>query len=245
MSLQGKVALVTGASRGIGKEIALTLAEQGASVVGSATTDAGAQKITSMLQEYSGLGVVINVTKPETIEHAMSVLADGIGCPEILVNNAGVTADNLFLRMKEAEWISTLDTNLTGVFRLIKSCLKPMVKARWGRIINISSVVAFTGNPGQVNYSAAKSGLSGFTKSLAREIASRGITVNLVAPGFVETDMTDKLSSEQKGSLLEQIPVGRMGRAKDIAEAVSFLASPAASYITGETLHVNGGMFMG
>jgi len=242
--LDGKVALVTGASRGIGQAIANFLAAQGARVVGTATTTAGAEKISAMLAVHNGLGVVLDVTKPESIEHSLAVMADQVGEPSILVNNAGITADNLFLRMKDDEWDRILDANLTGVFRLTKLCLKPMLKARWGRIINISSVVAFTGNPGQTNYSAAKAGVVGFSKSLAREIASRNITVNVVVPGFIETDMTNKLSAEQRTALMTQIPVGRMGTPEDIAAAVGFLASDGAAYITGESIQVNGGMLM-
>lgn len=244
VNFDGKIALVTGASRGIGKAIALAFAEQGAKVIGTATTEQGADAITESLSTWGGRGFVLDVTKPDSIEDSLTLIMDSIGAPSILVNNAGVTADNLFLRMQEAEWNKTLETNLTGAFRLIKSCLKPMVKARWGRVINISSVVAFTGNPGQTNYAAAKAGLVGFSKSLAREIASRGITVNVVAPGFIETDMTNKLSAAQQEALIAQIPVSKIGAPEDIAYAVSFLASSAASYITGETIHVNGGMYM-
>lgn len=243
-NFDGKIALVTGASRGIGRAIAAQLMQQGATVVGTATTEVGVQKINELLTDNKSFGVVLDVTRPESIEHCLAVVADRVGDPSILVNNAGVTADNLFLRMQEAEWFKTLDANLTGVFRLTKSCLKPMLKARWGRIINISSVVALTGNPGQANYAAAKAGVIGFSKSIAREIASRNITVNVVAPGFIETDMTSKLSKEQQEALLQQIPIGRMGSAEDIAAAVTFLASNGAAYITGEVMQVNGGMLM-
>jgi len=247
VSLAGKVALVTGASRGIGRAIALNLGKQGAVVLGGATTEQGAEKITAQLKAegIAGTGLILNITHAlEVIEAALRPSIANFGHPDILVNNAGVAADNLFIRMKSSDWDSIIDTNLGGAYRLIQACLKPMLKARWGRIINIGSVVGSTGNPGQANYSAAKAGLLGLSKSLAREIGSRGITVNVVSPGFIETDMTDALSVEQKEKLMAQIPIGRMGHPQDIANAVAFLASPEASYITGETIHVNGGMFM-
>ncbi len=243
-SLQGKVALVTGASRGIGKAIAEMLANSGAIVVGSATTENGAMNITEYLKNQGGFGITLNISDMDSVEKALAVISEKVGDPSIVVNNAGITADNLFLRMKETEWNEVLNTNLTGVFRLIKACIKPMVKMRWGRIINISSVVAFMGNAGQTNYAASKAGLVGFSKSLARELASRGITVNVVAPGFIDTDMTRELSEEQRDKLKAQIPVGRIGSPEDIATAVNFLATDSASYITGETIHVNGGMLM-
>lgn len=244
MVLQGKVVLVTGASRGIGKAIANMLATNGATVVGTATTEQGAVGITNYLQASGGCGVVLNISDRNSIEQALTTISKKVGDPAIVVNNAGITGDNLFLRMKAEEWDKVLNTNLTGAFNLIKICIKPMLKMRWGRIINISSVVAFIGNAGQTNYAAAKAGLVGFSKSLAREVASRGITVNVIAPGFIDTDMTKELSSEQGEKLKEQIPVGRIGSPEDIAYAVNFLAADAASYITGETIHVNGGMLM-
>ena len=244
-ALRGKVALVTGASRGIGKAVAQLLASNGAIVVGTATSDNGAAQISDYLHDQNGFGVTLNIGSQESIDKALATIAEKVGEPSILINNAGITADNLFLRMKIEEWDNVLNTNLTGVFRLVKATIKPMMKLRWGRIINISSVVAFSGNAGQTNYTAAKAGLVGFSKSLAREFASRGITVNLVAPGFIDTDMTRELSQEQRDKLIEQIPIGRIGKAEDIANAVYFLATDAAGYITGETIHVNGGMLMG
>lgn len=244
MALQGKIALVTGASRGIGKAIATSLANNGAIVVGTATTAEGAETITQYLANQGGCGITLNLSDGSSIDNALATITKQVGAPAIVVNNAGITADNLFLRMKEEEWNSVLTTNLTGVFKLIKICIKPMLKMRWGRIINISSVVAFMGNAGQVNYAAAKAGLVGFSKSLAREVAARGITVNVIAPGFIATDMTKELSLEHSERLKEQIPVGRIGSPEDIAYAVNFLAADAASYITGESIHVNGGMLM-
>jgi len=244
-SLQGKVALVTGASRGIGKAVAELLAKNGAIVVGSATTEDGARKITEYLKDKNGFGIALNISDQQSIDDAVANIAAKVGEPAIIVNNAGITADNLFLRMKIEEWDSVINTNLTGIFRLIKASIKPMMKMRWGRIVNISSVVAFTGNAGQTNYSAAKAGLVGFSKSLALEFASRGITVNVVAPGFIDTDMTRELSQEQRAKLIEKIPVGRIGSPEDIAHAVHFLVTDTANYITGETIHVNGGMLMG
>lgn len=246
MSLNGKVALVTGASRGIGRAIALKLGEAGATVIGTATTPEGAEKITQALQKanIAGCGLVLNVASPESIQAALETIKGRFTMPAILVNNAAITQDNLFLRMKDDEWNTVIETNLSSVFRMTKACLRDMLKARWGRIINISSVVGATGNPGQVNYSAAKAGLIGFTKSLAQEIGSRDITVNAIAPGFIDTDMTRELSQEQREALLQRIPIPRLGCPDDIAAVVVFLASDSASYITGQTLHVNGGMFM-
>lgn len=246
-SFEGKIALVTGASRGIGRAIAMTLGKRGAFVVGSATTEQGAQAISLAFEEMGikGCGVALDVTQVEAVNVGIEHISKTIGAPLILINNAGVTRDNLLMRMKEAEWNETIATNLTGVFHVTKACQRGMLKARWGRIINISSVVGLTGNPGQSNYAATKAGVIAFSKSLAREIASRGITVNVVAPGFIETDMTEVLPSEQKQHLLQSIPLGCMGAPQDIAHAVAFLASEEARYITGETLHVNGGLNMG
>ena len=244
MSSLEKIALVTGASRGIGKAVAESLAQNNIKVVGSATTSKGAEAITDYLKPYGGFGVEIDVTKNDSIENALSKIVAELGSPNILVNNAGITADNLFIRMTEEEWHKVIDTNLSGVFRLTKACVRSMLKARWGRIVNISSIVAFLGNLGQSNYTAAKAGIVAFSKSLAREVAVRGITVNTIAPGFIDTDMTKELAEEQRAKLLEQIPVGRIGLPQDIAHAVNFLISNAAGYITGETIHVNGGMLM-
>ena len=246
MSLQNEIALVTGASRGIGLAIALELGRQGARVIGTATSAEGAQKIEAVLKEngIAGAGKVLDVTRPESVEALMQDLEKSGGAPSILVNNAGITRDGLMLRMSEEDWAAILNTNLTSVYRLSKACLRPMTKARKGRIISISSVVAATGNAGQANYAAAKAGVIGFTRSLAREVGSRNITVNAVAPGFIDTDMTRALSDAQRQGLLTQIPLGRLGAAEDIAHAVAFLASPLAGYITGATLHVNGGMYM-
>lgn len=237
--LEKKIALVTGASRGIGRAIAQQLAEQGITVIGTATTAQGAESI----NEFA-TGMVLDVTKQESIDAVFAKLADTVGMPNILINNAGITADNLFLRMKDEEWDSVISANLTGVYRMSKACIRSMVKARWGRIVNISSIIAFVGNPGQTNYAAAKCGMIGLSKSLALEIASRGITINVIAPGLIESDMTKDLSPEHLDSMLQKIPMGRMGQARDIAAAVQFLVSDSASYITGETIHVNGGMFM-
>jgi 3-oxoacyl-[acyl-carrier protein] reductase len=237
--LEQKIALVTGASRGIGRAIAQHLVEQGIVVVGTATTAAGAETITEF-----ATGMVLDVTKQDSIDNLFTQLADTVGMPNILINNAGITADNLFMRMKDAEWDQVIAANLTSVYSMSKACIRPMMKARWGRIVNISSIIAFVGNPGQANYAAAKSGMIGLSKSLAHEVASRGITVNVVAPGLIETDMTKDLTAEQQEAMLQQIPMGRMGQARDVAAAVQFLVSDAASYITGETIHVNGGMFM-
>lgn len=244
-SLEDKLALVTGASRGIGHAIAMTLAQADATVVGTATTEAGALKITEDLKSkgLKGFGIVMNIADPENTKEALAEIIGQVGAPNILVNNAGVTADNLFLRMRAEEWSKVIETNVTGTFRLIQACIRPMIKAKWGRIVNLSSVVASTGNAGQANYAAAKAGLIGLSKSLARELGSRGITVNVVSPGFIDTDMTRSLSEEQRHKLLEQVPLMRMGEPSDIAEAVLFLVAKA-SYVTGETLHVNGGMYM-
>jgi len=247
MSLQGKVALVTGASRGLGQAIALELGRQGATVVGTATSQRGADAIQSWMTEsgIEGQGMVLNVTEPESIDALIKALSTGIGSPAILVNNAGITRDTLMMRMKDDDWQAVIDTNLNSVFRVSKACLKGMMKARWGRIVSIASVVGLSGNPGQTNYAAAKAGILGFSKSLAREVASRGITVNVVAPGFIDTDMTRALSDDQRSALLGNVPAGRLGEPADIAAAVNFLASDAASYITGETINVNGGLYMG
>ncbi len=246
MSLSGEIALVTGASRGIGLAIALELARQGAYVVGTATSENGVAAIGRALGEnkLTGHGAVLDVNDLESIERVLVGMEQTLGAPSILVNNAGITRDNLLLRMAEDEWDTILDTNLKSVYRLSKACLRAMIKARKGRIISISSVVGSVGNPGQVNYAAAKAGIVGFTKALAREVASRNITVNAVAPGFIDTDMTRSLSAEQREALVQHIPLGRLGTAQEVAHAVAFLASPQASYITGITLHVNGGMYM-
>ena len=243
-SLQGEIALVTGASRGIGKAIAEQLAAEGATVIGTATTDKGADAISAYLEESGGKGMCLNVTDDDSVAAVIKQIGDDFGAVSILVNNAGITKDNLLMMMKPDQWDDVINTNLTSIYRLSKSVLRTMMKARKGRIINIASVVGATGNPGQTNYSATKAGMMGFTKSLAREIGSRNITVNAVAPGFIDTDMTRELAEEQREALIGQIPLNRLGDATDIANAVVFLASPAAGYITGETLHVNGGMYM-
>jgi 3-oxoacyl-[acyl-carrier protein] reductase len=243
-SLKGEIALVTGASRGIGAAIADRLAALGATVFGTATSEAGAQAIGERLAPHGGHGRVLNVTDPAAIESLIDGIAKETGPVSILVNNAGITRDQLLMRMKEEDWSAIMDTNLTSVFRTSKAVMRGMMKARKGRIISIASVVGVTGNPGQANYAAAKAGIIAFSKSLAREIGSRGITVNVVAPGFIDTDMTRALPEEQRNALLAGIALGQLGEANDIAEAVAFLASPAAKYITGETLHVNGGMYM-
>ncbi|WP_226564040.1 3-oxoacyl-ACP reductase FabG [Shewanella chilikensis] len=243
LDLSGKIALVTGASRGIGKSIATTLAEAGATVFGTATSERGAEAISAYLGD-KGQGLVLNVTDPQSVENLFASIKEKAGDVDILVNNAGITRDNLLMRMKEDEWQDILDTNLTSLFRLSKPVMRSMMKKRHGRIINIGSVVGTMGNAGQVNYSAAKAGLIGFTKSLAREVASRQITVNAIAPGFIQTDMTDELTEDQQQAIMSQVPMERLGQAQEIANAVLFLASDAAAYITGETLHVNGGMYM-
>ncbi len=242
-ALKGEIALVTGASRGIGASIAQALAAAGAAVIGTATTQSGADGITAAL-DGKGRGVVLNVVDDESIQAAVKDVQSNEGSPSILVNNAGITKDNLLMRMKQDEWDDVIATNLTGLFKLSKACLRGMMKARKGRIINIASVIAVMGNAGQANYAASKAGTIGFTKSLAREIGSRGITVNVVAPGFIDTDMTRALAEEQRAGMLSQIPLGRLGEGADIANAVLFLASASGAYITGETLHVNGGMVM-
>jgi 3-oxoacyl-[acyl-carrier protein] reductase len=243
-SLQGEIALVTGASRGIGAAIAAELAEQGATVIGTATTDSGAAAIGEQLAAAGGHGRVLNVTDSAAVDALIDGIAKEFGTVSILVNNAGITRDQLLMRMREEDWSAIIDTNLTSVYRTSKAVMRGMMKARKGRIVNIASVVGLTGNPGQSNYAAAKAGIIAFSKSLAREIGSRGITVNVVAPGFIDTDMTRALPEEQKQALLGQIALGHLGQAQDIAKAVGFLASPFAAYITGETLHVNGGMYM-
>ncbi len=237
------VALVTGASRGIGKAIAEKLAEDGLFVVGTATTDSGAEAISAYLAE-NGKGLKLNVADATSIEAAIKTINDSFGAPTVLVNNAGVTKDNLLMRMKDDEWNDIINTNLTSVFRMSKAVLRGMMKAKTGRIINISSVVGATGNAGQANYAAAKAGMIGFAKSMAKEVGSRNITINTVAPGFIDTDMTKELSDDIKNALLASIPLSRLGAASEVAHAVAFLASEGAAYITGETLHVNGGLFM-
>jgi len=241
-----QVTLVTGASRGIGRAIAEKLGKAGATVIGTATTDAGAQSISDYFKEagITGKGMTLNVTEPDSIDTLIKAVTEEYGAITILVNNAGITRDNLMLRMKEDEWDDIISTNLTSVYRLSKACLRGMMKARHGRIISISSVVGATGNAGQANYAAAKAGVVGFSKSLAQEVGSRGITVNVVAPGFIDTDMTKELSDAQRSKLLENIPLKKLGQSEDIANAVLFLASDMGSYISGETLHVNGGMYM-
>lgn len=244
--LENKIALVTGASRGIGRAIASCLGRAGAVVIGTATTEEGAAKISAALAEekINGAGMVLNVTSQESVDALLTAIREKFGAVNILVNNAAVTKDNLFLRMKEEEWEEVINTNLTSIFRLSKACLRDMLKARAGRIITIGSVVGTTGNPGQVNYSAAKAGIIGFSKSLALEVGSREITVNVVAPGYIKTDMTDALTDEQRESIFQKIPMQKPGSAQDIGAAVVFLASDQAGYITGQTLHVNGGMYM-
>ncbi len=242
--LKGEIALVTGASRGIGAAIAAELAALGATVIGTATTEAGAAAIGERLAQWGGAGRVLDVTSPGAIEALVDAIAAEFGAVSVLVNNAGITRDQLLMRMKDEDWQAILDTNLSSVFRASKAVLRGMMKARRGRIISIASVIGLTGNPGQANYAAAKAGIIGFSKSLAREVGSRGITVNVVAPGFIDTDMTRALPEAQREALLGQIALGRLGAAEDIARAVAFLAGPDAAYITGETLHVNGGMYM-
>lgn len=246
MSLQGKVALVTGASRGIGKAIALELATMGATVIGTATTSSGAENISSYLKEAGneGEGMALNVTDTGSVEDVLTAIKDKFDTPTVLVNNAGITKDNILMRMKAEEWEDVVDTNLNSIYRLSKACVRGMTKARWGRIINISSVVGSMGNIGQSNYAATKAGIEGFSRALARELGSRAITVNSVAPGFIDTDMTRELPEEQREMLLGQIPLARLGEADEIAAIVGFLASDRAAYITGDTIHVNGGMYM-
>lgn len=242
ISLEGKVALVTGASRGIGRAIAEQLAALGATVLGTATSEKGALAISDYLG--AGRGLVLDVANPESIEQCLESIKTQFGDIDILVNNAGITRDNLLMRMKDEEWFDIMQTNLTSVFRLSKAVLRSMMKKRFGRIITIGSVVGSMGNAGQTNYAAAKAGVLGFTKSLAKEVASRGITVNAVAPGFIDTDMTKELSDEQKEAIFSQVPANRLGQPEEIAATVAFLASSQAAYITGETIHVNGGMYM-
>lgn len=241
--LNGKIALVTGASRGIGKAIAQQLVADGATVIGTATSENGANAISDYLAS-NGTGIMLNVTDQESIDALLSQIKEQYGVVDILINNAGITRDNLLMRMKDDEWQDILDTNLTPIFKLSKAVLRGMMKNRHGRIINVGSVVGSTGNPGQANYAAAKAGVIGFTKSMAREVASRGITVNVVAPGFIDTDMTKGLSNEQKDAIFKDIPANRLGDPKEIAATVAFLVSDGAAYITGETIHVNGGMHM-
>jgi len=244
--LEGEIALVTGATRGIGRAIALALGAAGATVIGTATSPDGAQRIDTALRGagVTGEGLVLNVTDQDGIDSSLAHVGATYGAPSILVNNAGITRDNLLMRMKDAEWDAIIDTNLTSVYRLSKACLRAMTKARKGRIINITSVVAASGNAGQTNYAAAKAGMIGFTKSLAREVGSRGITVNCVAPGMIDTDMTRALNETQRAALLATIPLGRLGQPEEIAATVVFLASPGGAYISGETIQVNGGMYM-
>ncbi|MFM2484029.1 3-oxoacyl-ACP reductase FabG [Celerinatantimonas yamalensis] len=243
MSLSGKIALVTGASRGIGQAIAVELLHRGATVIGTATSESGAQAISAYLEEQ-GQGMVLNVTDDDSISQLFGQIKEKFGDIDILVNNAGITRDNLMMRMKDEEWDDIIATNLTSVFKLSKAVLRAMMKQRAGRIINIGSVVGSMGNAGQVNYSAAKAGVLGFTRSMAKEVASRGITVNAIAPGFIETDMTRELDEGQREAILTQVPMNRLGTPEEIAKVVAFLACDDAAYITGETIHVNGGMYM-
>ncbi|OAM52999.1 3-oxoacyl-ACP reductase [Methylovorus sp. MM2] len=242
--LQGQIALVTGASRGIGASIALELAKQGAKVIGTATTDAGAAKISEALAGVNGIGMMLDVNDAAQVEATLKSIAEQFGDVSILVNNAGITRDGLLMRMKDDDWDAVISTNLTSVYRMSQAVIRPMMKAKAGRIINISSVVGHMGNAGQTNYAATKAGMTGFTKSLAAELGSRGITVNCVAPGFIDTDMTRELPEAHREELLKRIPLGRLGQVEDIAAAVVFLASPSAGYISGETIHVNGAMYM-
>ncbi|WP_313170285.1 3-oxoacyl-ACP reductase FabG [Stenotrophomonas sp.] len=242
--LQGEIALVTGASRGIGAAIADELAALGATVIGTATTESGAAAIGSRLAAQGGHGRALNVTEPGAVDALIDAVSKEFGAISILVNNAGITRDNLLMRMKDEDWQAILDTNLTSVYRTSKAVMRGMMKARKGRIINIASVIGVTGNAGQANYAAAKAGIIAFSKSLAKEIGSRGVTVNVVAPGFIDTDMTKDLPEDAKAAMLGQVALGRLGEPADIAKAVAFLAGPSASYITGETLHVNGGLYM-
>ena len=246
MTVEKKVALVTGASRGIGKAIADRLGRDGYIIIGTATSESGASAITQRFGEagFAGMGKVLNVTDAEQVQAVVKEITAEFGAPMILVNNAGITKDNLFMRMKEDEWNSVIETNLNSLFTVTKACIKGMTKARWGRVINISSVVGSMGNPGQANYSATKAGADGFSRALAAELGSRAITVNSVAPGFIDTDMTKELPEEHKAVLLSKIPLGRLGDAEEVAAVVSFLASDDSAYVTGSTLHVNGGMYM-
>ena len=246
LAIDGKIALVTGATRGIGKAIALQLASQGATVIGTATSELGAKAITTALTAVgnTGTGMVLNVSDSDSVTCMLKAIVEAYGAPTILVNNAGITRDNLLMRMKNDEWDDVVNTNMSSIFRMSKGCLRGMTKARWGRVINISSVVGSMGNIGQANYAAAKAGVEGFSRAMAREVASRNVTVNSIAPGFIATDMTDALGEEQKDTLRTQIPLQRLGTPEDIAQLVGFLASDAGAYITGETIHVNGGMYM-
>jgi len=246
MSEESKVVLVTGASRGIGAAIADTLGESGYTVIGTATTTSGADSISQRFVDKGilGAGMPLNVTDPDSISALLQSVVENFGAPTVLVNNAGITKDNILMRMKEDEWLDVINTNLNAVFRLSKACVRPMTKARWGRIVNISSVVGSMGNGGQSNYSATKAGVEGFSRALAKELGSRSITVNTVAPGFIDTDMTKDLPDANKEALLGQIPLARLGAPEEIAAVVKFLVSDAAGYITGETIHVNGGMYM-
>lgn len=246
MSMENKIVLVTGASRGIGSAIASTLGKQGATIVGTATSEGGAEKISAHFRESGivGKGMVLNVTDADSVAGLLTAVQEKYGAPLVLINNAGITKDNLLMRMSEDEWFDVVNTNLSAIYRLSKACLRGMMKARWGRIINISSVVGQMGNAGQTNYAATKAGVMGFTRSLAKEVGSRNITVNAVAPGFIDTDMTEVLTDEQKSLMLSGIPLARLGMPEEIANVVKFLSSDDSSYITGETLHVNGGMYM-
>ncbi|CAA0089380.1 3-oxoacyl-[acyl-carrier-protein] reductase FabG [Zhongshania aliphaticivorans] len=244
--MSAKVALITGASRGIGQAIAVAIGKLGYTVVGTATTQGGADAITAHFSELGieGVGMALNVADTSSVDSVVKSIGEKFGAPSVLINNAGITKDNIMLRMKDDEWYDVIDTNLNSLYRLSKACLRGMTKARWGRIVNISSVVGAMGNAGQANYAASKAGMDGFTRALAREIGSRGITVNGVAPGFIDTDMTKKLADEQRDALKTQIPLQRLGSPEEIAGVVAFLVSDAAAYVTGETIHVNGGMYM-
>lgn len=242
--LSGKIALVTGASRGIGKAIAEALAAQGATVIGTATSENGAAAISEYLAASGGKGLALNVTDKASVEETLKAIADEFGGIDILINNAGITRDNLLMRMKEDEWQDIIDTNLSSIFTLSKAVLRGMMKKRYGRIVNVGSVVGSSGNAGQANYAAAKAGVIGFSKSMAREVASRGITINVVAPGFIDTDMTKALTDDQREAIFKDIPANRLGAPEEIASTVAFLVSDGAAYITGETIHVNGGMYM-
>lgn len=243
-STESHVALVTGATRGIGKAIAQELAEAGHTVVGTATSDAGADTISTHLAEWGGMGIRLDVSDSEAVKAAVVMITERYGAPTILVNNAGITRDNLMMRMKDEEWADVIGTNLSPLFTVSKACLRGMTKARWGRIVNISSVVAQMGNAGQANYAASKAGAEGMSRAMAKELGSRAVTVNCVAPGFIDTDMTKVLTDDQRSLMLGQIPLGRLGEPEEIAKVVAFLASDSGAYITGETIHVNGGMYM-
>ena len=243
-STESRVALVTGATRGIGKAIAQELAEAGHTVVGTATSDAGADTISTHLAEWGGMGIRLDVSDGEAVKAAVVMITERYGAPTILVNNAGITRDNLMMRMKDDEWADVIGTNLSPLFTVSKACLRGMTKARWGRIVNISSVVAQMGNAGQANYAASKAGAEGMSRAMAKELGSRAVTVNCVAPGFIDTDMTKVLTDDQRSLMLGQIPLGRLGEPEEIAKVVAFLASDSGAYITGETIHVNGGMYM-